>query len=256
MHAQIVRSTIAKQSTVQARDLAPQFKTELSPGCYTIDRWEWAPAGHQRVTFAAAIAGYKTWLLWGDDIQCEDESTAINLKVPYYSQRDNRSPEWWRQCNSSSHAMILNCIKPGSVASDDEYIQRYVTPHGDTTDWAVHTRALRRFGIESVYLQDLDFADLEKSLLLGFPVAIGVLHKGTISMPAGGHVLVITGMDKQKGLFYANDPWGEGFCYSNHNGKNVAYPINPTLERRWLVDGENSGWGRLITAVDGKLTTL
>jgi len=256
MHATIVRPTVAKQSTVQARDLAPQFKFELKPGTYDISRWEPAANGHQRVTFANKLGNFQTWLVWGDDISCDDESKKIQLKVPYYSQRDNNSSQWWRQCNTSSHAMVLNFLKPGSVASDDDYFQRYVAPNGDTTDWNVHTNALRRFGIESVYRQDMDFEDLEESLLLGFPVAIGVLHKGPVAAPSGGHILVIIGMDKDKGVFYANDPWGAGFSYTDHNGRGVEYPIYPSLDRRWLADGDRSGWGRLITAVDGKPTGL
>ncbi|MDX2240976.1 MAG: C39 family peptidase [Leptolyngbyaceae cyanobacterium bins.302] len=256
MQATVIRNTIAKQSTVQARNLAPQFKAELKAGTYDITRWEHAVNGHQRVTFARKISNFQTWLVWGDDIDCEKESKKVQLKVPYYSQRDNRSSEWWRQCNTSSHAMILNFLKPGSVSSDDDYFQRYIRPNGDTTDWGVHTQALRRFGIESVYRQNLDFDDLEKSLTLGFPVAIGVLHNGTLVAPTGGHILVITGIDKDKGVFYANDPWGVGFTYADHNGRRVEYPIYPSLDRRWLVDGDKSGWGRLITAINGKSTGL
>lgn len=229
----------------------PQYKTQLKPGYYQIDKWEWAPNNHQKVTFTQKIDGYQTWLVWGDDIECPNENKNIRLKVPYYSQRDN-STEWWRECNSSTHAMLLNFLKPGSVTGDDDYIQRFVKPNGDTTDWNVHTQALRRFGIESVYRQNLDFDDLEKSLTLGFPVAIGVLHNGSLAAPTGGHVLLITGMDKDKGVFYANDSWGEGFSYTNYNGKDVEYPIYPSLDRRWLVDGDKSGWGRIIQSVDGK----
>ncbi len=256
MQVKIIRATVAKQSTAQAKDLAAQFKAELKPGNYDVIKWEYAPGGHLRITFANKVGNYQTWLLWSDDIIPDNQGKRIQLKVPYYSQRDNQSSEWWRQCNSSSHAMILNFLKPGSVASDDDYVRRYVNPNGDTTDWGVHTRALKQFGIDSEYRQDLDFDDLEKSLTAGFPVAIGVLHKGSVANPAGGHVLVITGMDKDKGLFYANDPWGEGFAYTDHNGQGVEYPVNPTLERRWTADGNNTGWGRLITAVDGKPTGL
>ncbi len=256
MKAKVVRQTIAKQSTVQAKDLPARFKYELQPGSYDIDRWEFASNGHQRITFTQKMGGFQSWLLWGDDVECEGETTKIVLKVPYYSQRDNQSSEWWRQCNSSSHAMILNYLRPGSVASDDDYIRRLVNPRGDTTDWGVHTQALADFGVESEFRQNLDFDDLERSLLLMLPVAIGVLHNGTLASPSGGHVLVIIGMDKTKGVFYANDPWGQGFDYSNHDGRGARYPIYPSLERRWLADGENSGWGRLITAVKGKKTGL
>lgn len=255
MQATILRSTIAKQSTVPAKDLVPQFKTELKPGNYEILRWEHTASGHHKVTFVSPIAGYQTWVVGGDDIGYVGGSKELLLKVPYYSQRDNKE-DWMRTCSTSTHAMILNFLKPGSVASDDEYFQKYVQPFGDTTDWRVHTEALRKFGIESEVRQNLDFGDLTRSLELGYPVAIGVLHKGMIEAPTGGHVLAIIGMDQLKGIFYANDPWGNGFSYSDHNGKEVKYPIQPSLERRWLVEGSNSGWGRIITAIDGKPTGL
>lgn len=256
MQARILRSTFAKQSTVAAKDLAPEFKAELAPGLYDIIRWEWASSNHQRVTFKEPINGKQTWLVFDDHIECPNEKKVIKLKVPYYSQRNNESLEWWRQCNSSSHAMLLNSIKPGSVASDDDYIAKHVTGKGDTTDWNVHTQALRKYGIESVYRQDLSAADLERSLELGYSVAIGVLHKGSVAAPAGGHVLLIIGMDKEKGIFYANDPWGVPFAYVDFNGADVEIPYYPSLDRRWTVDGERTGWGRLITAVDGKKTGL
>lgn len=255
MQAKVLRNTIAKQSTVQAKDLAPQFKIELKPGTYPITRWEYTAAGHQKVTFVEKLGNYQTWMIWGDDIECEGEDKQIHLKVPYYSQRDNlEQPS--RTCSSSTHAMLLNYLKPESVASDDEYFTRFIGTWENSTNWDFHTTALEKFGIQSVYRQNLDFEHLYRSLELGYPVAIGVLHKGTLTTPDGGHVLLIVGMNKAKGIFYANDPWGNGFDYSDTNGEGVEYPINPSLMNRWLADGESSGWGRLITAVNGKLTGL
>jgi len=256
MFARILRSTIAKQSTAMAKTLAPQFKTELKPGNYDILQWDYTANGHKKVTFSQKIAGYQTWVLWGDDVECDGEDKQVNLKVPYYSQRDNKE-QWWRTCSTSSHAMVLNFIKPGSVTSDDDYFQKQVNPYGDSTDWTIHTNAFKRYGIDSVYRQNLDFIDLEQSLEFGFPVIIGVLHHGSVAAPSGGgHIIVIVGMDKAKGVFYSNDPWGAGFTYSDTNGNNVEYAINPTLDRRWLVDGPKTGWGRIITAVNGKPTGL
>ncbi len=253
MQVKVLRDTIAKQSTALAKDLAPEFKTELKPGTYDIIRWEFTAAGHQKITFAEKLGNYQTWIIWGDDIECEGEDKQIRLKVPYYSQRDNLVQPG-RTCSSSTHAMLLNFLKPGSVASDDEYFRKFVGTWENSTNWDFHTAALEKFGIRSVYRQNLDFEHLYHSLELGYPVAIGVLHKGPLTSPSGGHVLLITGMDKAKGIFYANDPWGKGFDYLDHNGQDVAYPINPSLERRWLADGANSGWGRLITAIEGKST--
>lgn len=255
MKMRVLRSTIAKQSTVQAKDLRPDQKTEFQPGTFEIEKWEYAPNGHQRVTLKSSVAGRFCWIFWGDDVVCDGEGEPIHLSAPYYSQRDNRN-DWWRECNSSSHAMLLNFLKPGSVASDDEYIERQVYPRGDTTDWTVHTKALRSFGIESVYRQNLSISDLETSLQKQIPVPIGVLHKGTTEAPSGGHVLLIVGMDKARGVFIANDPWGSPFAYSLYDGKGVEIPVYPSLDRRWLTDGENTGWGRLVLAIDGKPTGL
>lgn len=253
--ARILLDTWAKQSTVAAAMLKPEFRLEFKKG-QSVEYLEWSPkeAGHISVKLKAPVAGYQSWLFFDEHIHLPDEDKEIWLSVPYYSQRDNHSSEWWRQCNSSSHAMVLNFVKPGSVASDDDYIRRFVEPVGDTTDWGVHGQALRRFGVESAYRQDLGFDDLERSLKAGYPVAIGVYHRGSLDAPSGGHVLVICGM--KPGAFLAQDPWGAPFSYSNHNGRKVEIPISPSLVRRWLADGDNTGWGRLITVVDGKKTGL
>lgn len=255
MKATILRSTIAKQSTVQAKELAPEFKIELEPGAYSILKWSYAASSHVKVTFPQPIAGYQTWLIWGDDVECDGEKRTINLKVPYYTQRNNAIGSGVT-CSSSTHAMILNYLKPGSVASDDEYFQKYVQTLENSTNWDIHTAAFQEFGLKSVFRQNLDYEDLYQSLTLGLPVAIGVLHKGHISAPGGGHVLAIVGVNESQNIFYANDPWGMGFDYTDFNGEGIEYPTHPSLDHRWLADGANSGWGRIITEIDGKPTGL
>jgi len=253
MQATVKIQTIAKQSTAQASTLAPKFKTILAPGKYEILRWVQAEGNHQKITFAKPVAGFQTWLVWGDDVDLPGEDQNILLKVPYYSQRDNGDlprGEWFRTCNSSTHAMLANYLKPGCLPGGDrEYLEHYVLP-GDTIDWDVHTQALKRLGIVSEYRQNLDYEELENSLKRGYPVPIGVLHKGNTNAPSGGHVLLIIGMDKARDIFIANDPWGAPFSYDNHNGQRVEIPVNPSLDKRWLVDGSNSGWGRIVTRVN------
>lgn len=258
MKAKILVDTFAKQSTASAKSLtADQIYTLKKGEEYDILKHSPTIAGHRRVTFAKPLGGFQDWLVFDDHVECEGEKPLkIDLnKLKYYSQRDNRD-DWWRQCNSSTHAMLLNYLKPDSVASDDEYYQDYVAPFGNTTDWTIHTKALKKFGIESVFRTDLDFDDLDRSLELGFPVPIGVYHKGTINNIDlhSGHVLLIVG--KQEDTYIAYDPWGNGFSYEDHNGKGVEYPASPSLERRWLTDGERTGWGRLITSIDGQPTGL
>lgn len=241
--AKIPRSTIAKQSTVPASTLEAKFKTELPPGTYRILRWEWAPLNHQRVTFASAIAGFQTWLIAADDIDCEGEHTDILLPVPYYSQRDNRHQPV-RTCNSSSCAMAAEFLKVGSCrGSDDWFWQSCVNPEGDSTDHQAMTRALKRVGIESEFRYDLNYADIDRELEAGRPLVLGLLHRGTLANPKGGHMAVCIGRDKNGYIFH--DPWGHGFSYDSVNGECVHYP-RQSLDARWLADGDKSGWGRIF----------
>lgn len=181
---------------------------------------------------------------------------SILLKVPYYSQRDNvNQPE--RTCNSSVHAMLLRYFKPDAVKSDDDYWNRFVAPYGDSTDHAVHTEALAKHGIVSEWRQDLDFKHIDRMLAAKMPMAIGVAHRGTVYNPVGGHIILVIGAvygsatTRNDDVFVCNDPWGKGFDYTSPIGGLVEYPVVPSLKNRWLVDGANSGWGRIIRSVNG-----
>lgn len=247
-------ATWLKKDTTPADKLLDDKKIAVARGrTYIVDSILGVKDDHVHVKLADAAGNWWIFKPHWEGLSSQSKLNAnlreIQLAVPYYSQRDNQSSEWWRQCSSSSHAMILNFLKPGSVKSDDDYFQRFVGPVGDTTDWGVHTKALEKFGIKSEYRQNLDRQDLIESLQKGFPVAIGVLHKGAIANPIGGHVLVITGVKSDKLTFLANDPWGVPFAYDDHNGKQVEIPWNPSLERRWTADGDNTGWGRIIISV-------
>jgi hypothetical protein len=66
--------------------------------------------------------------------------TPAVLAVPYFNQVDNYR-DAHRTCNSSSCAMCLAFLKPGSIKGDDEYVKK-VFAIGDTTDHAVQTKVL------------------------------------------------------------------------------------------------------------------
>lgn len=190
----------------------------------------------------------------------------MQLDVAYQSQRDaagKAADYWWHMCNSSCHAMLIDFLKPGLIsdpahdagmAIDDYYLNEFVTPFGDSEDHNVHTAALQELGIESYWSQELSYADIDRSLAVGIPMPIGVLHRGSVWAPEGGHIILAIGKDGEGYRF--NDPWGYGFAYSDQNGANVFYPKKPSLNNRWLVDGPNAGWGRIITAIDGVKTGL
>ena len=170
------------------------------------------------------------------------------LEVPYYPQTDNyRDPQ--RTCNSSACAMCLEYFKPGTLQGakgDDAYIQK-VFSIGDTTDHLVQTRVLDGYGIKSHFSYSLSFADLDRELSAGRPVVIGILHRGSLSHPTGGHMAVVIGKTPS-GDYVVNDPYGnlnDGYTSSVYNGKGAIYKRSE-LMRRWTPDGPTSGWGRVF----------
>lgn len=172
------------------------------------------------------------------------------LKVPFYPQTDNYR-DAQRTCNSSACAMCLEYFKPGTLQGpkgDDAYIRK-VFAIGDTTDHTVQTKVLLSYGLSSRFSYNLSFADLDRELANGKPVIIGILHRGSLSSPTGGHMLVVIGKTAS-GDYVVNDPYGslnDGYTGSVNNGKGAVYKKS-VLEKRWTVDGPKSGWGRIFDA--------
>lgn len=171
------------------------------------------------------------------------------LNVPFYPQTDNYR-DANRTCNSSACAMCLEYFKPGTLKGaqgDDAYV-RTVFSIGDTTDHTVQTRALMKYGVKSTFSYHLGFDDLDKELAAGRPVVIGILHRGSLSNPTGGHMIVVIGKTPDGKGYYVNDPYGDlydGYTGPVEKGKCAIYEKH-VLERRWTIDGPKSGWGRLF----------
>lgn len=171
------------------------------------------------------------------------------LNVPFYPQTDNYR-DANRTCNSSACAMCLEYFKPGTLKGaqgDDAYV-RTVFSIGDTTDHTVQTRALMKYGVKSTFSYHLGFDDLDKELAAGRPVVIGILHRGSLSSPTGGHMIVVIGKTPDGKGYYVNDPYGDlydGYTGPVEKGKGAIYEKH-VLERRWTIDGPKSGWGRLF----------
>jgi hypothetical protein len=172
------------------------------------------------------------------------------LPVPYYPQTDNYR-DANRTCNSSSCAMCLEYFKPGTLQGakgDDAYVRK-VFSVGDTTDHSVQTKVLNDYGVKSHFSYNLSFSDLDKEIDAGRPVVIGILHRGSLSNPTGGHMCVVIG---KKGEDYVvNDPYGslnDGYTGPVTNGKGVVYKRSD-LNYRWLENGKDrTGWGRIFDA--------
>jgi hypothetical protein len=169
------------------------------------------------------------------------------LDVPFFPQTDNyRDAD--RTCNSSSCAMCLEYFKPGTLngtKGDDAYVQK-VFSVGDTTDHLVQTRVLASYGIKSHFSYGLSFADLDRELAAGRPVVIGILHRGSLSAPTGGHMVVVIGKTPS-GDYVVNDPYGslnDGYTGAVTNGRGAVYKRGD-LARRWCPKS-NDGWGRIF----------
>ncbi len=171
------------------------------------------------------------------------------LDVPYFPQTDNYR-DANRTCNSSACAMVLEYFKPGTLKGakgDDAYVQK-VFAIGDSTDHVVQTRVLASYGIKSHFSYGLSFADLDRELAAGRPVVIGILHRGPLSNPIGGHMVVVIGKTPA-GDYVVNDPYGslnDGYTGAVINGKGAVYKRSE-LARRWCPAG-NDGWGRIFDA--------
>jgi len=179
-----------------------------------------------------------------------ESATPGVLKVPFFPQTDNYR-DAQRTCNSSACAMCLEYFKPGTLQGpkgDDAYIRK-VFAIGDTTDHAVQTRVLKDYGINSEFRYNLGFSDIDRELSAGKPVCIGILHRGTLSSPTGGHILVVIGKSPDGKSYICNDPYGslnDGYTGPVTNGKGVQYSVE-VLKYRWLEKGrDKTGWGRVF----------
>jgi GH24 family phage-related lysozyme (muramidase) len=169
---------------------------------------------------------------------------SVLLQVPYEGQSDNASGQGYRECFSSSCAMVARFY--GKVASDDAYNQIRAR-FGDSTDSGAQLRALGSLGLQAQFRQNGDAATLERILREGRPVPVGWLHKGPATAPSGGgHWSVVVGFTAD--AFIHNDPNGEadmvngGYVTTKGAaGKGIAYSRKNWL-RRWEADGKGSGW--------------
>lgn len=176
----------------------------------------------------------------------------ILLPVPYYSQRDSLVPgQASRMCYSSVNAMLLKFLRPRAlpdiVSADDVYLRR-VLQYGDTTQAQAQLQALKSYGVNASFRQNLDWHHIDAQLALGIPVPIGILHHGPVSAPRGsGHWILIIGRTADGARYYVHDPYGDldlvNGRYLSSNGKALQYSRR-NLGPRWRVSG-SPGWGIL-----------
>jgi hypothetical protein len=166
------------------------------------------------------------------------------LKVTYFAQNDNQSGTGYRECFSSSCAMLA--AFHGRVAGDDAY-NVIRGRYGDTTEAQAQLQTLRHLGLRAEFRTNGTREALLEELRGGRPVAVGWLHKGPANAPTGsGHWSVVIGADDRGVIMH--DPNGEADLvhggYLNRNGARRLYSW-ANWEPRWRVDG-TGGW--LVTA--------
>jgi hypothetical protein len=164
------------------------------------------------------------------------------LEVEYFYQNDNTSGTGYRECYSSSCAMLAAGYF--KVKTDDEY-NKVRARFGDSTDTNAQLAALKSLGLKPAFSVNGGVEDLKAEIDAGRPVGVGWLHAGPVTAPhGGGHWSVVVGYT-DKGLIL-HDPNGEadlvnGNYLNNSNGKYIHYSYKNFMPR-WCVDGPNTGW--------------
>jgi GH24 family phage-related lysozyme (muramidase) len=172
------------------------------------------------------------------------------LQVPWYAQMDSADrAQAARMCFSSSCAMLLQYLKPGTLTGpngDDQYLQRVQT-YGDTTDAKAQIRALSSFGVRAKFTQAAGWGDIERQIAKGVPVPCGFLHRGPVSAPGGGgHWLIVVGFTQTH--LIVHDPFGEADLVNGTTLGGVARFARYSRQNfgpRWMAEGPGSGWAIL-----------
>ena len=185
--------------------------------------------------------------IFGQKFREKPEAICANpLQVEWQSQLDNASGTGYRECFSSSMAMIA--MYWGKVKNDDEY-NAIRSKYGDTTDASAQLAALRSLGLNPTFVTNASLQTLKNEIDNARPVGVGWLHHGTPSAPSGGgHWSVVIGYDESGVIM--NDPNGEANLSSggytpNKNGAGLNYSYK-NWSPRWSPGGSNDGWCMIV----------
>lgn len=202
--------------------------------------WEAVPASLKK----RDATHFQTWRAAGKQEQPRQLSNP--LQVPFFSQRDSETRHALRMCFSSSCAMLLEALKPSTLAGpngDDQYLGR-VLRYGDTTDSGAQIRALASYGIKAAFTKSADWRTVEQQINKGIPVPLGFLHHGPASKPGGGgHWLCVIGYTAD--ALIVHDPFGQinlvAGGYLSNWGARLQY-ARKNFGPRWMVEGPSTGW--------------
>jgi len=180
---------------------------------------------------------------WVEDYKGQQQAALVRnpLNVKWQSQLDNKSGTGYRECFSSSCAMLA--MYWGKIANDDAY-NAVRKLYGDSTSAEAQLAALRELGLKANFFTNGTPRLLEAEIDAGRPVAVGWLHRGPVAAPrGGGHWSVVIGYSDA--AWIQNDPNGEaqlvqGGYTSNTKGGGVVYS-RKNWNPRWMPGG-TGGW--------------
>lgn len=251
MLLRILENTVFKRVPKQSAELSDDQKQPIAAGQTFVVASQLREGNHIKVALKeTSFKGFNTWYVFSGHVELKNNDGSLvlppelKLNVPFYPQTDNyRDPH--RTCNSSSCAMAAKFLG-AAISGDDDYVER-VFRIGDTTDHGVQTEVLATLGIKSEWRTDLDFSDLDRELLKGRPIVIGILHRGPLHAPiGGGHIIVCVGRTETG--YICHDPYGcvlDGYSSDVDNGRFVEYSRD-VLYHRWLLATPRNGWGRVF----------
>lgn len=240
-----VHPTLLKKEPIQGSDLDPSQRVDVPVGASYNIVWKGKEErGHTEVSLAWDSGN---WYIYTP--HWEDSGFESVLDVRYFSQRDNYR-DAHRTCFSSSCAMLLEYLKPGTLPGkygDDFYIER-VFQFGDTTEAQTQIDALASHGVEARFVQNGSISLLKNQIDAGKPVPCGILHHGPASAPSGGgHWICVVGHDSSG--FFVHDPWGcinhETGVYDSRDGESRHYSYD-LFKARWTVSNDSDGWAIIV----------
>lgn len=130
------------------------------------------------------------------------------LDVPYFNQRANRfDPD--RSCNTTAVAMIMafyGIVGDGSSLSLPDQV--FVWMRDNRLSRYSHADLVRAFawkGLRSRFTTTGTMEDIENEIDAGRPVAVSGFFT------PGGHIVVVSGYDRERQLLTVCDPYGEYF---------------------------------------------
>ncbi len=254
------QDTIIKIKPVASNYLLDTEKTEVPKGKIITFKTLYQDK-HQHLFLE--VSDNKKGYIYGPHFELPDkiQKRDVKLEVPYFYQRDNWTKyhgPGGRQCCLTSHCMAVDYLLKGKITMDakarglqeaEDLYGEVLDRYGDTTDPQAHTPALKAFHIDSYFTYTGSIKDLLLCLDQGVPVPLGVAYT------ASGHYVCAVG-HKSDGV-YIHDPFGTRMGltdnYEPTPGK-FDFVTWDWLQAKWVDQGSEAGWMRVITSVEGNPT--